>query len=388
MSSRPPAIAVPLLVPDLPAPQQLLPYLERMHAARHYSNFGPLVGELEQRLAQGQSAEVVTVASATLGLELVLSALALPPRSRVLVPALTFVATATAVARAGHVPVLCDVDAASWLLTPTIAARAVRDLGAQAVLPVATFGAPQDMRAWAAFEQATGLPVVVDAAAAFGSQTLQGAAGRLVFSLHATKSLPAGEGGVVVSSDAALIARVRQLSNFGIQLQPGGSVPVGHLAAVGTNAKLSEYHAAVGLAALDRWDEGAQRRRHLLARLRTALDAASGGALGWQDLGPQPLAAPVALCVRLGSAARRMQLERLCKRLGILTRRWYQPLLSEVQGGTQRWEAGPLPNARAIAQDLLGLPFFPAMDEAQQALLATVVRDVFCAAATPAAAAV
>lgn len=382
-----PPVVLPLLLPDMPSPQQLLPYLERMHAARHYSNFGPLVQELEQRLAQRLSADVVTVANATQGLELVLSALDLPPGSRVLVPALTFVATATAVVRAGHVPVLADVDAASWLLTPTIAARAARELGAQAVLPVAAFGAPQDMRAWQAFEQASGLPVVVDAAGAFGNQTLQGAAGTLVFSLHATKSLPAGEGGAVVSTNAALVERVRQLSNFGINLQPGGVVPVGHLAAVGTNAKMSEYHAAVGLASLDRWDAVATRRRALFAQLRLALDDASGGALGWQQFGPQPLTAPVMLCLRLGSASRRALLERLCRRQGILTRRWYQPLLGEIQGRAMRWDSGPLPRARAIAQDLLGLPFYPAMDETQQALLAAVVREVFCAAIAPAAAA-
>ncbi len=380
-------IALPLLLPDMPAPQELMPYLERMHSARHYSNFGPLVRELEQRLAQRLSAEVVTVANATQGLELVLSALELAPGSRVLVPALTFVATATAVVRAGHVPVLADVDPSSWLLTPHIAARAARELGAKAVLPVAAFGAPQDMRAWQAFEQATGLPVVVDAAGAFGNQTLQGAGGTLVFSLHATKSLPAGEGGAVVSSDAALVARVRQLSNVGITLEPGGAVPLGCLAAVGTNAKMSEYHAAVGLASLDRWDPVAARRRALFAQLRDDLDAASGDALGWQPLGPQPLTAPVMLCVRLGSAARRAQLERLCRRHGILTRRWYQPLLGEIQGRAMRWDSGPLPRARAIAQDLLGLPFFPAMDARQQALLVSVVREVYCAADAPAAAA-
>ena len=83
--------AVPLLVPDLPSPQELMPYLQRMHAARLYSNFGPLVCELEQLLAARfqattPAASVTTASSATLALELALSALELPPGSRVLVP--------------------------------------------------------------------------------------------------------------------------------------------------------------------------------------------------------------------------------------------------------------------------------------------------------------
>lgn len=89
---------IPLLVPDVPDPQALLPYLQRMHASRYYSNGGPLVRELEARFAErfGVSrAQVATVASATLGLELVLQSLGLREGARVLVPTFTFAATAT-----------------------------------------------------------------------------------------------------------------------------------------------------------------------------------------------------------------------------------------------------------------------------------------------------
>ncbi|MEG0786980.1 MAG: DegT/DnrJ/EryC1/StrS family aminotransferase, partial [Comamonas sp.] len=118
---------IPLLVPDMPSPQELLPWLERMHKARQYSNFGPLVQELEAEFSMRLDVEkeqLVTVANATLGLELVLQALDLPTDSRVLLPAFTFVATATAVIRAGHQPVLADVDASTWMLTPEIARAA------------------------------------------------------------------------------------------------------------------------------------------------------------------------------------------------------------------------------------------------------------------------
>lgn len=363
--------SVPLLVPDLPSPQELMPYLQRMHAARLYSNFGPLVCELEQQLAERfqvatPTAVVTTASSATLALELALTALALPPGSRVLVPALTFVATATAVVRAGHVPVLGDVDPDSWLMTPGMAWQMRQHVAFDAVVPVATFGAPQDMAAWSLFEQSTGLPVIVDAAGAFGSQWLHGSQGTLVFSLHATKSLPAGEGGLVVSTHAALVAKVRQMSNFGINLSLGARVPTGVLASMGTNAKMSEYHAAVGLASLARWDDGAQRRRELYSALRTGLDAATGDALRWQCTLPVGIAAPVLLCTRMPSAADRLRLERLCQKLKIGTRRWYQPLLGEIRGTAARWESAPTPHAHAIARDLIGLPFFPAMSMLQQ----------------------
>ena len=278
---------LPLLVPDMPSPHELLPWLERMHSARHYSNFGPLVRELESVFAQQfgiADEQLTTVANATQGLELVLQALDLAPSSRVLLPALTFVATATAVLRAGHQPVLADVDPQTWMLTPEIARAACEAMRIDAVLSVAAFGMPHDMQAWQQFERDTGLPVVIDAAAAYGSQWLKEAEGTLVFSLHTTKSLPAGEGGLVVSTRPGLAAKVRQLSNFGINLNPAVGMPVGALASLGSNAKMSEYHAAIGLRSLQKWELRAQQRRALQSELMFDLHQRS-----YLDLaGPRP----------------------------------------------------------------------------------------------------
>lgn len=368
---------VPLLVPDMPPPQTLLPWLERMHAARHYSNFGPLVQELEHLFAQKfglEPEQVTTVTNATQGLELALQALVLPPGSRVLVPALTFVATATAVVRAGHVPVLADVDAATWLLTPEIARSACTRMRIDAVLPVATFGMPHGMQAWQQFERDTGLPVIIDAAAAYGSQWLQGAEGTLVFSLHATKSLPAGEGGLVVSTRPGLAAKVRQISNFGINLDPATSLPVGALASLGTNAKMSEYHAAIGLASLQKWELHAQQRRALQTDLMQELQRASRYSLAWQAQGPGgPLQAPTLLCMRLPDEGVRATVEHACQQAGVMTRRWYQPLLQHMTVLQQRCIPLDAPNAQALAQTLLGLPFFLGMTLAQRQRIGAVL---------------
>lgn len=381
-SSQPhPLDVLPLLVPDMPSPQELLPWLERMHAARHYSNFGPLVRELEAAFAQrfGQPLEqLTTVANATQGLELVLQALQLAPQSRVLLPTFTFVATATAVLRAGHIPVLADVDAHSWLMTPDIARAACAQTRVDVVLPVATFGMPHDMQAWQQFEQDTGLPVVIDAAAAYGSQWLQGAQGTLVFSLHTTKSLPAGEGGLVVSTRPGLAARVRQLSNFGINLHPAADVPVGTLADTGTNAKMSEYHAAIGLYSLQKWELRALERRALQADLMQKLNQASGHRLGWQATGQGGAQmAPTLLCARLPSAAARNALEQACQQARITTRRWYQPLLQHMPVLQQQCQVLNTPNAQALAQTLLGLPFFLGMTQEQAERVCGMVRSLF-----------
>ncbi|SDZ41979.1 DegT/DnrJ/EryC1/StrS family aminotransferase [Delftia lacustris] len=370
--------ALPLLLPDMPSPQDLLPWLQRMHAARHYSNFGPLVRELETRLCQRFSVEekqLTTAANATLGLELVLKALDLPPGAHVLLPTFTFVATATAVLRAGLVPVLTDVVPCNWMLTPEIARAACARERIDAVLPVATFGMPHDMRGWQLFEEDFGVPVVIDAAAAYGSQWLQGAQGTLVFSLHTTKSLPAGEGGLVVSTRPGLAAQVRQLSNFGINLDPSADLPVGMLASTGTNAKMSEYHAAIGLASLQSWEARARQRRGLQVAMMAELGEVSGHRLGWQSQGAGgPLMAPTLLCARLPDEASRIALEHACQQVGIVTRRWYQPLLHCMPALSGQCIVLPAPSAQAIAGTLLGLPFFLGMTPEQRTKVSSAVK--------------
>lgn len=370
---------MPLLVPDMPSPQELLPWLERMHVAQHYSNFGPLVRELELEFAQQfclEREQLTTVANATQGLELALQALDLPAGSRVLLPAFTFVATATAVIRAGHHPVLADVDEHTWMLTPEIAYAACSLLHIDAVLPVTTFGMPHDMQAWHQFELDTGLPVIIDAAAAYGSQWLQGAEGTLVFSLHATKSLPAGEGGLVVSTRPGLAAKVRQLANFGINLQLDAVTPVGSLAGLGTNAKMSEYHAAIGLASLQKWESHAKQRRDLMKKMLQLLDRSGQDRLLWQKQGAGGrLLAPTVLCMRLPNSLMRSELEQTCLENRIMTRRWYQPLLSHMHV-LRQCSSLKTPNAEALAQTLLGLPFFLGMTVPQSERLSAIVKKI------------
>lgn len=370
---------VPLLVPDMPAPDDLMPWLERIHNARHYTNFGPLVNTLESRFAEnfGVAQEAVTtVANATLGLELVLQALHLPKNAKILLPAFTFVATATAVLRAGYQPVLADVDANSWLLTPAIAHAAHAQTRIDAVMPVAAFGMPHNMREWQQFELETGLPVVIDAAAAYGSQWCEGE-GTLVFSLHATKSLPAGEGGLVVSTRPGLAAEVRRLSNFGIQLQHGSTAPVGALVSLGTNAKMSEYHAAIGLASLQKWEQKAKERQVLYAEIAQRINHMTGNALVWQKPGNGGVVqAPTLLCACLPDASIRRALEQACQQARIMTRRWYQPLLLDMEALRQCCLLLDAPNARVLGQTLLGLPFFLGITQTQQARIEAAINKV------------
>lgn len=252
--------------PRLPSADAVLPYLQRIDAARWYSNFGPLLNEFEARLADrfASSAQIVTATNATQALTLTLMAMDLPKGGYVAMPSWTFVATAHAVVQAGLKPWFVDVDPQTWMLEPAVVADLVRKHPGEiaAAVPVWAFGAAPDQNAWIAFREACGVRVVVDAAAAF--DTLHDARLPAVVSLHATKVLGVGEGGFLVTEDAELAHRVKRMTTFGFHDSRDSQIAA-------TNAKLSEYAAAVGLAAFDAWP--AERLRWMLTAqmLRIAL---------------------------------------------------------------------------------------------------------------------
>jgi dTDP-4-amino-4,6-dideoxygalactose transaminase len=240
---------IPVMRPKLPTADRLAPYLAAIDTSRFYSNFGPQTSAFEERISSHfglEAGTTTTVANATLGLTLALLAQGAPPGTLCVMPAWTFVASAFAATHAGLVPYFIDVDASSWALDPRVIddqiARAPVAVGA--VMVVAPFGRPIDYSAWDDFKARTGLPVVIDAAAAFDS--LQVGKVPAVVSLHATKILGVGEGGFVTSRDTTIIRSIRQRSNFGFRGTRSAAMAA-------FNAKLSEYHAVIGLAALDMW---------------------------------------------------------------------------------------------------------------------------------------
>src|SRR5262249_38303882 len=150
------------------------PYLERIDKTRIYSNFGPLTQELESRLARhfGLTPDcAVSAANATVALTATLAALSGGHGGVCLLPSWTFCASAHAVVADGLRPHFLDVDPRSWRLTPEVVMQAVREIAnVRAVMPVAPFGAPLECEPWRELAIRTGIPVLIDAAAAFASQ--------------------------------------------------------------------------------------------------------------------------------------------------------------------------------------------------------------------------
>ncbi len=349
---------ITLLKPDSASAENLLPWLKKIDQNGWYTNFGPLNNEFECALSRElliSDGRLMTVANGTSALQLSLEALKLPKNTAVLIPALTFVATAVAVIRAGLSPVIADVDPQTWLLTTETAYEAVAEHEIQAVVPVATFGRPQNVFAWDRFCEETSVPVVIDAAGAFGNQRI-GRHSRVIFSLHATKILSAGEGGVIVSPDTEITERIKNRSNFGINNRQSGRVTE-----PGINAKLSEYHAAVGLANLERLQCHKYRRMELLKAYRSKI-IQLGLPVCFQNGQENCLLSIFNILLTEKTDINALQVF-LAER-GIETRRWYYPLIQNHPQFSDLSCMKSLQNAEDLSSQLLGLPFHLELSEA------------------------
>jgi dTDP-4-amino-4,6-dideoxygalactose transaminase len=336
---------LPVAKPRLPLANEILPYLRRIDQSRWYSNSGPLIQEFEARLAThaGQGA-VAAVANATVGLTLALLTYDLPLGSLCMVPAWTFAATGHAIQLAGLVPWIVDADAASWALEPVAARKLLREAPGlvSAVIPVSPFGQPIDFAGWSSFRDATGLAVVIDAAAMF--DTIRAQSVPAVVSLHATKVLGVGEGGFVVGTDAAFIQELQKRANFGFWGSREATVR-------SFNGKLSEYAAAVGLAALDTWDA----TRADFARVAAAYGEAFRGeskVMIQEGFGRRWVSSTVVIALAQAGAE---SVGRELAANGIGTRRWWGGGLHR-HAAFEKLPRGRTENADELAESVIGLP--------------------------------
>jgi dTDP-4-amino-4,6-dideoxygalactose transaminase len=243
-----PAFDAPLHVgrPNLPDKRAILERIAGALDSGWLTNGGPLVGEFERRVAsETEVKHCIATSNGTAALELAIRSLDLA--GEVIVPAYTFIATAHALAWHGLCPVFCDVNPSTHTLDPEQAARLIGPRTA-AILGVHLWGRSCDVAALSAIAQHHGIPILFDAAHAFGSSYKGRAVGGLgaceTFSFHATKFVHCGEGGAVTTNDDRLAERLRLLRNFGF-------AGCDRVTSIGTNAKMSELSAAVGLTSLD-----------------------------------------------------------------------------------------------------------------------------------------
>ena len=231
--------------PNIGDRSQLLELINDILDRRWLTNNGPCVQEFEDRIAKAAGVKhCVAMSNATVALEIVVRALDI--RGEVIVPSLTFVATAHALWWQHITPVFCDVDAESFTLDPD-RIEALLTPETSAIMGVHLWGRPCRIDKLTELAQRHNLKLIFDAAHAFGcswnGEMIGGFGDAEVFSFHATKFLNTFEGGAVVTNNDELAAKVRMMKNFGF-------VGYDDVESIGINGKMSEVCAAMGLTSL------------------------------------------------------------------------------------------------------------------------------------------
>lgn len=299
----------------------------------------------------------VGVGSGTAALELTLRGLGIGPGDEVLVPANSFIATANAVVAVGARPVFADVDPGTLLLTPADLRQAITPRTA-AVMVVHLYGQPADMDAINGIAMTAGIAVIEDAAQAHGATWRGCRAGGLsaagCFSFYPGKNLGAfGDAGAVVTNDWSLAERVRALSNHGRR----SGDPYCH-EIVGANHRMDAIQAAVlsaKLARLEGWNAG---RRRAAARYA---DALSGLPVRLVKQADGACSSHHLAVIR---TPRRALLRRALDEQGIMTAVHY-PIACHLQAPFAGQGTPPLPATERAAQEVLSLPMFPHLTDAQ-----------------------
>ena len=333
------------LIPKMPKTEALIPYLQQIDENRWYSNFGPLNEQLTERFAKYfsvQSNMVCTISNATLGLQAVLTNINVDKSASVEVPSFTFSASVAAILSSMRNVSFIDIDNQM---------RCIPSEGAKLIMDVLPFGAAPRFPEW--YRDADF--VVVDGAASFdalkdvGLQKSMKENIAIVVSLHSTKLIGGGEGGIIISKNIELIQMIKKWQNFGFDIE---NTKNRSSTFAGTNAKMSEYSCAVTLASLDNWD--VTRSDYLNIALQAKQICASIN-LNVHQAMTEDYATPNWIII----SERKRQLEEIKKAfesLGFETKKWWQEGCHKMSAYSS-FIKKPLTNTDSISERYLGLPF-------------------------------
>lgn len=245
---------------------------------------GPRVAEFESAIAEATDApHAVAVSNGTAALHTMLAALGIGPGDEVVVPVITFAATANAALYLGATPVFVDVDPASLLINPSAVEQAITPR-TRATIAVDFAGQPADCQRLKEIAAPGGIHVLADSCHAIGASRDGSMAGSIAemsaFSFHPVKHVAAGEGGAVTTTDARLAERMRSFRNHGITTDHARRASEGtwyyEMEDLGYNYRLSDIHCALGISQVRRLTESVRRRQEIARRYDDAFSDLPG----------------------------------------------------------------------------------------------------------------
>ncbi len=355
--------------PNLGDRRALLDRIDRIYESRWLTNNGALVQEFERRIAAlTGTRNCVAVANGTIGLEIAIRASGLG--GEVLVPSFTFVATAHAVNWQGMTPVFCDVDPRTHNIDPVDAERRITDR-TTGIIGVHVWGRPAPVEALSELARRRGLALLFDAAHAIGcshrGRMVGGFGDAEVFSFHATKILNTFEGGAVTTDDDALAGRMRLMRNFGFADYDTVIHP-------GTNGKMNEACAAMGLTNLESLDGFVEHNRRNYHVYRRELEDVAGVSVLRYDEAERNNYQYIVL--EIDAAPGRDGLVKVLQAENVLARRYFYPGCHRMEPYRTLFPdvGSTLPHTEALTRRVMTLPTGTGVSREDAAAIAGLIR--------------
>jgi perosamine synthetase len=348
---------------------------------------GPKVREFEQAFAASvDAADAVATTSCTSALHLALWVAGVRPGDEVIVPSLSFIASANSVWHCGATPVFADIDPRTYNLDPSSVEAAITPR-TRAIMPVPQIGLPADMDEFTEIGERHGLAIVEDAACAIGASYRGRKIGSIspfaCFSFHPRKVLTSGEGGMIAVQDAEVGQHLRRLRAHGMDVSDlarhnAKDVVVESYPERGWNYRMTDMQAALGLSQLELLDEILERRAELSERYNAELAGILGLELPFTPA--DRVRTWQSYCVRLtGDAAiGRDQLMRSLLEAGVPTRRGVMASHLEDSYAEHRAQ---LVHTEAAARDTFMLPLFTDMTVDEQDYVVAMLRSLLVSGA-------
>jgi perosamine synthetase len=334
------------------------------------SSIGKYIDEFEVVFARYCGTEfALAVSNGTTGLHLALAALGIGPGDEVIIPDLTFVATANAVAYTGAIPVLVDVDPDTLCVDPASIEAAITGR-TRAIMPVHLYGHPADMDAINAIANARGIAVIEDAAEAHGAEYKGRRVGGIgfcgVFSFYGNKVVTTGEGGMLTTNDQDFYKRAKRLRDHAMSAERRYFHDER-----GFNYRMTNLQAALGVAQMERIGDFLARRAEIMRWYNAAIPSSNVVRLNRVRHWAKSAFWMVCLEVEDFDEVRRDTFMQALRRKGIDSRPYFCPLSMMPM-----YRRDPLPIAARKAQIGLNLPSFYDLRERDVARIGAAVNEL------------
>jgi dTDP-4-amino-4,6-dideoxygalactose transaminase len=358
--------------PNLPDRQAFIEKVHEIFDRNWLSNDGPFVIEFERRLAEIVGVKhVVAMCNATVALEIAIRAAGIS--GEVILPSFTFVATAHALSWQRIMPVFCEINPGTHTIDPQRIEELITPR-TSAIIGVHTWGNPCEIAALTEIAARRGLTLMFDAAHAFGCSHKGQMIGRFgraeVFSFHATKFIPCGEGGAVATNDDELADAMRLMRNFGFQ----GYDRVIH---PGTNGKMGELSAAFGLCSLEQMPTIIEHNKANYEHYRRAFADVPGlSVIAYDDVEHNNYQYVVCEVCDVKCPLTRDELIRILHSHNVLARRYFYPGVHRMEPYASLLPAASrvLPVTEDVANRVLVLPTGLAVGSAEIDAIAAILK--------------